>query len=347
MRLPLFMALMMSFLASVGSAQMSYVEDPTNGTLTIRDGKIAVLTYCYGDQLKTGVDPKYTQSSYIHPLFSLDGQALTDDSPADHLHHHGLFWTWPVVRVRGLSTATWEPKLPRLRQFFVRWLKREATKDSFLLSLDNAWKLDGKETVAKEVVTLHIHPADQLGRLIDLELTIEAIGGPLELQGTLDQNKGYGGLCIRGAPVFTGAALTTDQGPLKEDVVHTPFRWADISTRELGVSFFVSPGHPGFPTKWMIRNSYAGLVNVSWPGLAPVGLKSGEPVILRYRIYVHRGDAAAAGVEAAYSRYLEERASMNPLSFILPHQVGGIDFKTDDGYPLGGDRKSLGADSRF
>jgi hypothetical protein len=293
--------ILIGFLGTAALAQIAFVEDPTKGTLTIRDGETEVLTYRYGDQLKSGIDPRYTQSCYIHPLFSLDGQALTDDSPADHLHHHGLFWTWPVVRTRGLSTSTWEPKLPRLRQHFVRWLNREAAKGSFLLSVENAWRLEGKEIVAKEFVTLRIHPADKLGRAIDLELTIEAVGGILELQGTHDQNKGYGGLCFRGAPMFTGATLTTNEGPLKEDAVHTPFQWADLSTRELGIAVFVSPDHPDLPTKWMIRNSYAGLINVSWPGLASVVLKPGEPIILRYRIYVHRGDAVAGDVSAAYS----------------------------------------------
>jgi hypothetical protein len=317
---------MVGFLASAGSAQMAFIEDAAKGTLTIRDGQIEVLTYRYGDQLKPGVDSKFTQSCYVHPLFSPDGQALTDDSPADHLHHHGLFWTWPVVRTRGLSTSTWEPKVPRLRQHFVRWLKQEVEGRAALLSVENSWLLEGKEIVAKENVTLHIHPADKLGRAIDLELTIEAFGGVLELQGTPDQKKGYGGLCFRGAPMFTGAVMTTDEGPLKEDAVHTPFQWADISNQELGIAIFVSPDHPDFPTKWMIRNSYAGLINVSWPGLASVVLKPGEPVILRYRIYVHRGDAVAGGVTTAYRRFVEEQSSMNPLSFILPHQGGGIDF---------------------
>jgi len=307
MRRGFFLMILFGFLGRAATAQFTFVEDPSSGTLAIQDGKADVLTYRFGDQLKAGIDPRYTQSCYIHPLFSLDGQALTDDSPADHLHHHGLFWTWPVVRVRGLSTATWEPKLPRLRQFFVRWLKREAAKGMFLLSVENAWRLDGKEVVAKEIVTLSVHPADKLGRAIDLELAIEAIGGPLELQGTHDQNKGYGGLCIRGAPMFTGAMLTTDEGPLKEDVVHTPFRWADLSAQELGIAVFVSPDHPGFPARWMIRNSYAGLINVSWPGLTPAVLKPGEPVTFCYRIYIHRGDAVAADVKAAYAAYIKER----------------------------------------
>jgi len=221
MRKMCFFMILLVFFCTAATAQFAYDENPEKGTLTIRDGENEVLTYCFGDQLETGVDPRYTQSCYIHPLFSLDGQALTDDSPIDHLHHHGLFWTWPVVRTRGLSTSTWEPKFPRLRQHFVRWLKREAEKGSFLLSVENAWRLEGKETVAKEFVTLRVHPADKLSRTIDLEIKIEALGAPLELKGTQDQNKGYGGLCFRGAPMLKGATMTTDEGPLKEDAVHT------------------------------------------------------------------------------------------------------------------------------
>ena len=291
------------FLSATAQAQFTFIEDPAKGTLTVRDGDANVLTYCYGDQLKKGVTPRYTQSCYIHPLFSLDGETLTDDFPIDHFHHHGLFWVWPVVRTRGESTSSWEPKLPRLRQHFVRWLKREESDSTFVLSVENIWRLDDKETVAKEIVSLNVHPVEKAGRAIDLEITIEAAGGPLELQGTPDQNKGYGGLCFRGSPMFKGAAMTTDEGSLKEDAVHMPFRWVDLSTGELGISIFMSPGHPGFPTKWMVRNSYAGIINASWPGLASVVLQPGDPVTLRYRIYVHRGDVAAGGVKAAYVAY--------------------------------------------
>src|SRR4030042_3928427 len=107
--------------------------------------------------------------------------------------------------------------------------------------------------------------------------------------------------------MFTGAMLTTDQGPLKEDVVHTPFRWADLSAQELGIAVFVSPDHPGFPARWMIRNRYSGLINISWPGLTPAVLKLGEPATFCYRIYIHRSDAAAADVKAAYAAYIQAR----------------------------------------
>ena len=301
---PVCIVILVIGIIATGSAQMKFVEDSEKGTLTLFDGQISVLTYCSGNQLRQGLDPKHTRSCYIHPLFSLDGRALTDDFPQDHLHHHGVSWTWPVVKTRGQDTQTWHSVSPSLRQHFVRWVKREAGNNTAMLSVETVWKLDGQEIVAKENVTLHVLPADDFGRAIDLELKIQAVGGTLELRGAPDQNKGYGGLNIRGAPMFKGAALTTDQGSLNKDSTNVPFRWADISTEELGVAIFVSPDHPGFPTTWLIRNSYAGILNASWPGLESVILQPDKPVILCYRLYIHRGDANSGRVRQAYERYL-------------------------------------------
>ena len=235
------------------------------------------------------------------------GAELTSDFPADHVHHHGLFWGWPIVKVRGQTTSNWEVGSPPLRQHFVRWLERSREPGGAVLSVENAWKLAGWEVVARENVTIRIHPADRSGRAIDLGLLISAVGGPLELQGTTDQNKGYGGLCFRSAPLLKGAVMTTDKGPLGGDVVNRPFLWADISTGEMGIAVFTAPGHPGAPLHWLIRNSYAGVINPSWPGLEPVTLRPGQPVELGYRIYVHRGDAAAGKVAEQYRPYAQER----------------------------------------
>ena len=125
MKLASIVILVIGIIAT-GSAQMKFVEDSEKGTLTIFDGQIGVLTYCSGNQLRQGLDPKHTRSCYIHPLFSLNGRALTDDFPEDHLHHHGVSWTWPVVKTRGQDTQTWQSVTPSLRLQFVRWVKRAA-----------------------------------------------------------------------------------------------------------------------------------------------------------------------------------------------------------------------------
>src|SRR4030065_2961104 len=117
----LFLAVFVGLTSTPGWAQMEFRQDTAKGTLAISDGGVPVHTYRVGDQLKEGVDAKFKRSCYIHPLFSLDGSELTADFPADHIHHHGLFWGWPVVKVRGQTTSNWEAGSPKLRQYFVRW----------------------------------------------------------------------------------------------------------------------------------------------------------------------------------------------------------------------------------
>ena len=284
---------------------MRFVEGrgPLIGTLTIMDGEQPVLTYRYGDQLPPGLDAKQARSCYIHPLYALDGAILSSDFPSDHLHHHGVFWTWPSVLVRGVVTQTWHPAEPSLRQHFVKWIKREADSEGAVVAVENTWKLRESEDVAEETVTLRIHGASRFGRAIDVEIILRPVGGPLELRGAAEENKGYGGLCFRGAPLLKDAVLTTDEGLLKEDSTGRPFRWADLSTPELGVALFVSPDHPGYPIGWLVRGSYAGILNPSWPGLAGTTLATNVPVTLRYRVYIHRGDAASGRVEEAYVAY--------------------------------------------
>jgi hypothetical protein len=286
---------------------MTFAEDPAAGTLTVFDGGKLVLTYRFGDQLAAGLDAKQTRSCYVHPLFSLDGEPLTSDFPDDHLHHHGVFWTWPSVNVRGAATQTWHPAEPSLRQHFVRWIERQAEAAGAVVRVENAWTLAEKEVVAKETITLRIHPLDREGRAVDVEIVLQPVGGPIELRGAAEDNKGYGGLCFRGAPLLKDAVMTTDEGVLKEDSTGRPFRWADLSAQGLGVAIFVSPGHPGFPVDWLVRNSYAGVLNPCWPGLAGSTLPADVPVALRYRIYIHRGDVQAGRVAEAYEAYTAGR----------------------------------------
>jgi len=58
---------------------------------------------------------------------------------------------------------------------------------------------------------------------------------------------------------------------------------------------------------WLIRNSYAGILNPCWPGLPGATLAADTPVTLGYRIYVHDGDAGSGRVREAYEAYIAAR----------------------------------------
>jgi hypothetical protein len=286
---------------------MEIIEDPaTSGSVTVRDGKANVMSYQYGDQLKEGVDAKYTRSCYIHPLWSADGKVLTDDFPKDHFHHRGIYWAWPWVETRGVQTETWHPHEKTLRQHFVRWIDKQISAGKAILRVENRWVLEEEETVAKEDVSIVVHPIAGGGRAIDINIKLEAVGGPLMLKGSPQDNKGYGGLCFRAAPDFQGGGILTDAGPAKEDLVNQARKWSAISSADNSVAVFPALDHPAFPPHWMVRNSYTGFINVSWPALSPVTLEPGRPVVLEYRVWVKDGIASEGEVEGAYNAYIGE-----------------------------------------
>ena len=120
-------------------------------------------------------------------------------------------------------------------------------------------------------------------------------------------------------------AITTDTGPLEGDSGGRPYKWADLTLESeqihkmRGVAIFTPPDHPphpqgsgkrklpGVPPRWLLRTSYAGLMNVAWPGPRPVTVQPGKPLTLRYRIYVHEGNAELAQVAKAYARYIGKK----------------------------------------
>ena len=73
-----------------------FLFEDNGKSLTLLENGKPVLEYRY-----TRVDPpqgapeKFWRMSYIHPLYGLDGDILTQDFPDDHYHHRGVFWTWP------------------------------------------------------------------------------------------------------------------------------------------------------------------------------------------------------------------------------------------------------------
>ena len=50
--------------------------------------------------------------------------------------------------------------------------------------------------------------------------------------------------------------------------------------------------HPGYPKNgWLMRHAFA-LLNVSYPGLEPLTLQPGKPLVLKYRVILSSGKAA-------------------------------------------------------
>ena len=83
------------------------IRDTDEGVLVQESGK-KVLFY---QQRPRSIAGEYERSNYIHPLYGLDGEILTEDFPRDHLHHRGVFWAWHHVSVGGKKIGDpWEAR---------------------------------------------------------------------------------------------------------------------------------------------------------------------------------------------------------------------------------------------
>ena len=258
-------------------------RDVTSTSLELTEGGRPVFVYNYGMMLKPGVPEHFTRSCYLHPVYAPDGTVVTDDFPQDHPHHRGLSWMWPVVRVGGKEYDPWSCA-PGMQARFVGWLRREAGAGGARLGVENGW-FTGDRKVVKETVELAAHLTAAGRRAFDVALTLEAVDAPVEICGTPDAGKGYGGLSFRFGP-RENTVITTDKGREKEDTNLVPHPWAELAGAFGGLRASarvdIDPSHPAYPNGWCLR--HYGFLGVNYPGLKPVTLAPGRPLTLKYRV---------------------------------------------------------------
>ena len=47
----------------------------------------------------------YPRANYVHPLYGLNGEVLTEEFPEDHFHHRGIFWSLHQLYVNNKRIA--------------------------------------------------------------------------------------------------------------------------------------------------------------------------------------------------------------------------------------------------
>jgi hypothetical protein len=288
--------------SQITAAESFRFTNITAQSVALFEGTRPVFVYNHGIiQPPAGVPADRARSTYIHPLYGLDGEMLTDDFPKDHYHHRGLFWAWPHVRIGDKHYDLW--MLKDIEQRFVRWLAREIYTDGATLRVENGWFVGDKKMVREEVwLRAWSTVGDERG--LDIELRWTPLQEPLTLEGA--EGKSYGGLTLRFAP-RTNTIITTPLGQGKEDLTITRLPWADLSARFAGREQFsgagiaVRPDHPDFPPAWLTR--HYGVLCIGWPGVNPRTFQPGETIRCRYRLGIHRGAPDVEKVWKAYRAY--------------------------------------------
>ena len=228
------------------------------------------------------------RSDYIHPLYGLEGEMLTNDWPdGGHPHHRGIFWAWPEVEY-----GTQRADIYALQRVFARPTGNiDFTSGPVYAQIDaeNLWMWEDSESIVNEHAIIRVYRSSPDIRIIDLTLKFLALKDSVTLATRFTNS--YGGLNIR------------MQTPEKQDISYftdekdaNPLRtWSDFNgifegnKSFSGLMVLQHRDNPEYPGSWRDYPDLA-WVQPTFPTPDTRYLLSKEvPLVLRYRLIIHSG----------------------------------------------------------
>ncbi len=85
-------------------------ETKTNGArleLRLPEGLVGTYQMGAGELPRGDIPEKFRRGGYLHPLLTPAGRPVTDDYPANHLHHHGIWSPWTKTKFEGRTPDFW------------------------------------------------------------------------------------------------------------------------------------------------------------------------------------------------------------------------------------------------
>ena len=291
-------------------AAMRVTKDPQGYWFSEGDTRVLF----YQAERKALPDGQAARSNYFHPLYDLDGTVVTEDFPADHIHHRGIFWAWHQVRIDGVDV---QDQWGNRDSFWtVQDARIASDARSASLALRVVWESPRftdargqRRPFVEERSLTRVHRAEGTIRKIDFHQQLTALVDGVEIGGS-DDAKGYGGFSFR-IVMPPDIRFTGKQGvvaPIENAVGASP--WMDVSgtygtSGKSGLTVLTHPSTDGFPQPWILR-ARGSMQNAVYPGRQPTAIPRDRPVILRYRLVLHRGELATADIERLQAEYARE-----------------------------------------
>lgn len=228
------------------------------------------------------------RSDYIHPLYGLEGEMLTNDWPdGGHPHHRGIFWAWPEVKYGDQLGDIYA-----LQRVFARPtgnVNYANGAEYAELDAENLWMWEEKEAIVRENAVIRVYRSTTESRIIDLTINLLALKDSVTLATRFTNS--YGGLNIRmQTPEEQAISYFTDEAnslPLRA--------WSDLSgvfegnKSRSGLMVLQHQDNPEYPGEWRDYPDMA-WVQPTFPSPETRYLLSkNEPLVLRYRLIVHSG----------------------------------------------------------
>ena len=279
--------------------------------LEISRGQQKLLVYAFArDQFKP----------YVKEFYTLKGDNVLRDAPADHLHHHGLMF---AIRVNGVNF--WEERNEPGHEKSVKLLSHSTSKDAqgraqAAFSQLIHWVMDKDKALADTA------PAALLVERRTITLTVDDAQQEVAMRWHADFEVGrgaqkvtltgssYNGLGLRLPQAFDhvarhqnseGAPYSTEQ---RGDV--TPAKWSAVSHpvegHDLMIALFGSPANKGETRFFTMLNDFAYLAGTQNLEKAPLAYSAGDKFSLDYLLTVYPEKKSVEFLHQRYQTWLRK-----------------------------------------
>lgn len=267
-------------------------------TLTLGDPDRPMLRYRAAHVPSPNADaPHYGRSGFIHPVYTPNGRAVTDDFPSDHLHQHGLMFAWTSARIDGRKVDFWNSHRKQGRVEHVEIVS--ATADTIVVKLRHVDLTgDGPTPVIAETWRITRVPHDRFN-VFDIESTQTVT----HERPIVIAKHHYGAMCIRGASEWIGGGVSmlTDTGKTQKNGNHTHPKWVamygKVDGETCGIAAIAHPTNRHAPQPVRLHPEmpyfcYAPMIAGEFK------LEPGKPYDSRFRFVAFDGEPDAKAITA-------------------------------------------------
>jgi len=268
-------------------------------------------------QKKTkSLNGQYPRANYIHPLYGVNGEILTEDFPEDHLHHRGIFWAWHQLYIKDKKVG--DPWACEDVSWIVTKTSTNVFPDSAVLQLLIYWKgvipgepINEPVNLIREETTIVCKNYQPEQLEIDFNIRLTALYEGTRIGGSEDI-KGYSGFSIR-TKLPEDLTFYSSQGKvIPQETAVQAGGWIDMhgtfdpeGIKQTAITIMCNPRKPDPFQGWILRDK-GSMQNAAFPGRTPVSISKGGTLVMQYKILLHRENMAKDQIENIYSRFIRD-----------------------------------------
>lgn len=259
-----------------------------------RDG-VEIARYHYGSD---GNRP------FVFPIIGPSGRSLTRiGHPHDaqtHSHHNSVWMSHQFIN----GVNFWEDGPAHI--VHQRTFRIDDGDDTALIEVENAWKDKYGKAQMMELRRTAVKVLENGEWWLFIDSQCEARDGAVEIG-----QSAFGMMAVRMAKTIGvidgGGTIRNSEGQVDEkDCFRKPARWCDYSGPILtgvneGIALMDHPSNLNHPVPFHVRND--GWMGASLTFPAAHTIRPGQPLRLKYALYIHRDIAAPEQIEARWKEF--------------------------------------------